>query len=353
MRSRISKGMIVLVLLSGSLLGQDPRLSQFYAAPMQVNPALCGVFEGRYRGAMNYRVLYPTLFSERPFRTYSASAEWRSRIVNRDYAGFGVAVQQDEAGTAGFERSNFMFGASFLKQLSGGRGASAEHYLVAGTQAGLLQHALQGDRLWFSSQYDRGGNRVDQGLPSGEPVSGPLRRVNPDLQAGLLWYAVFDENASIYAGAALHHILSPDISLLDGEGVALFRRWTAHGGGEIPFSKQLSALPAIMVTSQGPSLSATTGANIRYANPYWRDLALRSGLWAHLSNQSAGDNPSLGLDALVFVAVFELERWNLGFSYDVTASSLRRSNYSRGAFEIALTYFHPAKERYRVRCPKY
>jgi type IX secretion system PorP/SprF family membrane protein len=345
--------MIVLVLLSGSLLGQDPRLSQFYAAPMQVNPALCGVFEGRYRGAMNYRVLYPTLFSERPFRTYSASAEWRSRIVNRDYAGFGVAVQQDEAGTAGFERSNFMFGASFLKQLSGGRGASTEHYLVAGAQAGLLQHALQGDRLWFSSQYDRGGNRVDQGLPSGEPVSGPLRGVNPDLQAGLLWYAVFDENASIYAGAALHHILSPDISLLDGEGVALFRRWTVHGGGEIPFSKQLSALPAIMVTSQGPSLSATTGANIRYANPYWRDLALRSGLWAHLSNQSAGDNPSLGLDALVFVAVFELERWNLGFSYDVTASSLRRSNYSRGAFEIALTYFHPAKERYRVRCPKY
>ena len=332
---------------------QDPRVSQFYAAPLQVSPGLCGVFEGRFRGAMNYRSLYSTLLSDRPFRTYSGSFEWRSRVVQQDYVGIGMTVQQDEAGAARYQRGNVMLGGSFLKQLSGGRGAASEQYLVAGVQAGFLQYGLSGDDLWFSSQYDRRENRVDRGLSSGEPLAGDVRSLVPDFQAGLLWYAVFDENASVYAGAALHHILEPDISLLGESGTRLYRRWTAHGGGEIPLTKELSLLPAALVMLQGPSVSATTGMNARFANRYWRDLALRSGLWAHFSSQYSPDNASAGLDALVFTAIFELERWNLGFSYDVTTSPLRRSNYSRGAFEIALTYFHPAKERYQVRCPKY
>jgi len=346
-------GLVSGILAAGLCGGQDPRVSQFYAAPLQVNPALCGVFEGQFRGAMNYRSLYSTLLSNRPFRTYSGSFEWRSRVVQQDYIGLGITAQQDEAGPARYQRGNVQLGASFLKQLSGGRGSSSSQYLVAGAQAGLQQFSLQGDELWFSSQYDRRENRVDNGLPSGEPLAGTVRSLMPDLQVGLLWYAVFDENASVYAGAALHHILEPEISLLGEDGVRLYRRWSVHGGGEIPLSKALSLLPALLAMRQGPSFSAVTGMNVRYANPYWRDLALRSGLWAHFSSRYAPDNPSAGLDALVFAAIFELERWNLGFSYDVTTSSLRRSNYSRGAFEIALTYFHPAKERYRVRCPKY
>ncbi len=104
---------------------------------------------------------------------------------------------------------------------------------------------------------------------------------------------------------------------------------------------------------QGPATSAIGGLNVRYTKNYYRELGLRSGLWAHFSNQFSPDQERFGLDALIFTAILELERWNLGFSYDVTASSLRRSNYSRGAFEISLIYFHPRQERYKIECPTY
>ena len=335
------------------LTAQDPRFAQFYAAPLQVNPAFNGVFEGRFRAAVNYRVLYPTLLSDRPFRTYAASYEHRFRVTQQDYLSLSGSALQDEAGAGQYLRTQVSFSASLIKQMSGGKGPSPEQFLVAGLQGAIGQHSLGFNRLWFSNQYNAVDNDVDFSAPSGESFASERSNFLPDLHAGLMWYGVWEDNQSFFLGAALHHIAEPKVTFLNETGSRLYRRWTVHAGGEVPFTKQLSLLPGAMVMRQGPSFSITGGGNLRYTNREWKELALRAGLWAHLSNQVANSGPDLGLDAFIVTAIFELERWNLGFSYDVTASPLRRSNYSRGAFEVALTYFHPAKERRQVRCPKY
>jgi len=55
----------------------------------------------------------------------------------------------------------------------------------------------------------------------------------------------------------------------------------------------------------------------------------------------------------VFTTVLEMERWNIGLSYDVTTSVLAAANNSRGAFEVSFIYTHPATWRTNVKCPNF
>lgn len=101
---------------------------------------------------------------------------------------------------------------------------------------------------------------------------------------------------------------------------------------------------------QGPAFESAFGLNARYSNNDRNELALRLGAWARLGNRL---DSGLQMDAVTVVAMLELERWMLGLSYDVTVSSLTLANNSRGAFELSLTYFHPAERRRRVVCPRF
>jgi len=121
-------------------------------------------------------------------------------------------------------------------------------------------------------------------------------------------------------------------------------------GGELPFSQQLSLLPAVLVMGQHTHLSTTAGANFRYNNRDWKEVAIRAGGWVHLSNRL---DQGIAMDAVIFTTVLEMERLSIGISYDVTTSLLAAANNSRGAFELSLVYVQPAKWRTNVSCPKF
>lgn len=331
------------------LMAQDPVFGQFYAAPTHLNPAMTGVFQGQFRVHANYREQWQSALGSDPFRTIGAGFEWRQKVVNEDYFGFSLNFLGDQAGMANLATTRGNLGVSFLKQLSGGY-RSATQYLVAGGQAGFGQHSLDYGALWFSSQFDNNATNVDPTLPTGENFGNGNTNMYLNLNAGLMWYALFDDNFSLYAGAALNHINEPNISFLGNQMEVLPQRWVAHVGGELPFNRQLSLLPAAMLTFQGPSRTMIFGGNLRYTNHDWREVALRGGIWGQMSNKL--DDQTL-LNSLVFAVILELDRYNIGLSYDVNTSSVSDITYSRGAFELSFMYTHPAKYREKVKCPKY
>jgi type IX secretion system PorP/SprF family membrane protein len=341
--------LLILAGFAAAVQGQDPRFSQFYRAPLQLNPAMIGSFEGKARFNVNYRDLYSSILKDQPFRTLGASFDMRQRMVQNDYLGIGFTLQRDQAGASQLNRTQGNIGLSFMKQLGGSRYATDEQYLIAGAQLGFGQRSFSWQKLWFSNQYDVLNGRVNFDAPSGEEFDRQYSNLYLDFNAGVLWYAIFGENMSIYAGGALHHINAPNISFLEAGEDRLYRKWVAHAGGELPIAGGLSLLPAAAVMLQGPAVSATFGGNFRYTNHEWKELALRAGAWYHLSHQY----PALGGDAVIVSMFLELERWTLGLSYDITVSQLTAANNSRGALELSLAYFLPEQQRYRVACPKY
>lgn len=349
---QFSKTTLILVFLLAALeqtSAQDPRFSQYYASPWNLNPAMTGLFNGRWRITANYRDQWSSFLAPVPFRTYSAAFDARFEVGRNDYAALGIGAMHDEAGTARFMQNKVHIGGAFLKQLTGGR-YKAEHYLSAGGQLGFGQNSIDWSRLWFSRQFDPASETPDYGAPNGEPNADADTKAYLDFNAGLLWYMLFGDNGFMYAGGALHHINEPGISLIEDDEETLYSRWSGHIGGQIPLNENFGVLPGALVMKQGPAFETDLGVNFRYSNNDLNELALRAGAWARLGNQL---DEGLQMDAVTVVGMIELNRWMLGLSYDITVSGLTDANNSRGAFEISLTYFHPGERRARIVCPKF
>ncbi len=351
---------VLTFLLGGSLQAQDARFAQFYAAPQQVNPALTGVFPGSFRFGVNYRELYASILGNESYRTISASADWRMPINRSDFAALGFTALRDQVGTSRFSRTQGALSGAYLKQLAGGGRRGVDQFLVVGGQLGFGQRGFDWEKLWFSEQFfvDPDSRRafIDYGMDSGEQFATDQTDLYLDANVGLLWYLVQGTERSFYVGGAIFHLNRPNISFTDDQTELLYRKFVGHLGGQLPLgNSDFSLLPAAAVMSQGPAFSASGGANIRYAygarNRRASDeIALRAGIWAHASNRVS----STSLDAIILSTTLELNRWQLGFSYDLTVSRLTQSNQARGAFEVSLIYVQPPTRRKQaVICPNF
>ena len=342
---------LTLVLLGGwqtETTAQDPYFAQHYAAPLQMNPAMAGVYEGRFRAALNYREQWNIVLGNDPFRTMAASFDIRNNIGRNDYIAYGINVLHDEVGAGNLTQDKGYLNLAYMKQLNGGGYRSGDQYLVAGIQGGFGQFGLDYNNLWFSTQFDGGTENIDFTLSNQENFMTEQTDLYLDLNAGLMWYAIFDDNRSIYVGGSLHHVNEPTVSFLDMNNT-IDTKWTAQVGGELPLTRELSVLPSAMMMGQGPSLITIFGGNFRYSNRDWREIAIRAGAWGHIGNGFNG----IGWNNLIFSAILEVEAVQVGFSYDVNTGAVAEPTNARGGFEISVIYVHPERSRYKTRCPKF
>ncbi|MBI5917307.1 MAG: PorP/SprF family type IX secretion system membrane protein [Bacteroidetes bacterium] len=343
---------IILTLLLGALTqatAQDPQFVQFYASPLQLNPAMTGVHPGKWRAIANYREQWSSILDTKPYRSLSASFDAKSRVGRGDFVAYGFTALRDQAGSSNYLRQTGDLSLSYMKQLDGSRYRGFDQFLIGGANVGFGQHTLDYGGLWFSSQFDGTTEQVDQTLPNGEIIN-ESSGVYLNINAGLLWYGVFDDNKSLYFGGAAHHVNAPKVSFISSDGEeSMDMKWVIHAGGELPFSHELSLLPAVAVIGQGENMLSLYGANVRYTNRDWQEIAIRAGVWGHLVKDVGG---GFATPAATFTAILEMERWNFGVSYDVNANKLAPPTNSRGAFELSLIYYHPATRREKVNCPK-
>jgi type IX secretion system PorP/SprF family membrane protein len=338
------------LIIAAKTTAQDAHFSQFYAAPQQVNPAMIGLFSGQYRVSVNYRDQWASVLNNNPFRTAGAGMDFRFRVADDDFVGAGIWLMQDEAGDARFAQSKGVIGGSYMKQLSGNRYRSSDQYLIGGAQFGFGQNRILNNNFWYSKQFDQTTYTVNKDLPSGETNLAQTTPLYMDFNAGLMWYSVFDDAKSMYVGGSIYHLLQPNVTFKDGGSSPLYMRWTGQVGGQVPMNESLSFLPVLLVMGQGKSLMANFGSNFRYTNNEESELALRAGIWGRLANKL---ERSVNLDAIIFTAALEKDRWQLGLSYDINTSSLQRASNNRGAFEVSFIYIHPENRRVNVNCPKF
>jgi len=352
LKNLYSKLSLTIIVLLGSLNlhAQDPRFSQFYNAPLSINPALTGVFDGEYRIAGAYRNQWNSVLGNKAFQTYGFSGDYRYNVTDNDYIGIGGQLINEKSGQGDLNRFQANLSGSFIKQVGGSRYGTNDQYLVAGLQMGMGQYSTDWGGYWFQRQFNETNLSVNPNESSGE--NGKARsNLYLDFNAGLLWYMVFDDRSSVYAGGSMMHINTPKVSFFgeNNEGNSLYRRWLGHAGGEFLITEYLSLLPSVYVMSQGPSFETVVGSHIRYSNNDWQELSIRAGGWARINNRLGGQ----GLESIIASLTFEFDRWNFGLSYDINASKLQTATNSRGAFEATAVYIAKENKRYRVKCPTF
>ena len=87
----------VFAILAGiSALAQDPQFSQFYQAPLYLNPGFTGITQ-QQRFVVNHRIQWPNL--PQAFSTYAASYDI---FVDELRSGFGIMATTDKMCSAGW-----------------------------------------------------------------------------------------------------------------------------------------------------------------------------------------------------------------------------------------------------------
>lgn len=325
---------LFLLAAGGSALAQDPLFSQYYAMPLQVNPAFAGSsFAPRF--GVGYRYQWPGL--NRAYRTYAAFYE---QSLDRLNSGIGFNLEGDDAGE-GILRTT-RFSANYAYRLA----ITEELGVKIGIEAGAYQTALNWDKLIFPDQIDP-INGVENLTSEQRPDA--LTRTRLDLSSGLLLYS-----EKLWFGFALKHLNTPNETFLlvnDNLSRGLPLRYTLHGGMDIPLregNKHTMASfvsPNFLFVSQGPYQQLNVGAYLGVGPIF------AGGWFRHTIDQNA--------DAAIVLIGFKQGIFKLGYTYDLTVSGL--SGISGGTHEMTMSFLLDQDENLRKKhkrpntaeCPRF
>lgn len=328
---------ISMVIADLTMYAQDIHFSQYYSAPVNLNPAMTGYMGGDKRAVLNYRNQWSSISS--PFVTMAGSfdAALFREDMGGDWIGAGVMVAKDQAGTLSLARTRVVLSGSFVKKLND------VNFLSAGAQAGFNQRNIDYTNMLVDAQITPSG--FDNSLPHNEDVS----RINKtffDFNAGIVWGYRPSDFLDIYTGLALMNFNNPGDGMIDGDKT-LGMRSVLHSGANVVLNEKWILQPALIFQAQQNVGELIVGGALgRDLEPSNEDVTrvAYAGVWYR--NQ----------DAIVPYAGVEIESWKLGISYDINMSDLNLASQSKGGFELSLKWEipRPSLRMYRaVPCPRF
>ncbi len=342
------------------LQAQDPRYTQYYNAPLRLNPAMTGVFDGLWRVGGNFRTQWGAVTNQ-PYTTYHVMADMKVNVAKNDYFGVGFAALTDISGGGRYNITDIGLSASYQKKLFGGRRRysknSMNSYLSAGAQLGFGQRSVKWDNLYYSTQYIPGTANYDPTAYSGETLDRQATKLYADLSAGAMWFATFGQRNSIYAGVSLFHVNNPEIGLINSsasnEGIErLPMRIVMHVGGEYLLGSRgsLSLLPGFVGMFQGPATEMNFGLGMKYQGFKYDDFAFKFGTWTRLANRLEQD---VLVDAIMLTVGIDYLNFQFGVSYDINVSGLSSVSNGQGSLEFSIIYIHSGSRSREQGCPAF
>lgn len=333
----------LLLLLFAQASAQDIQFSQYYQAPLYLNPGFTGITP-QQRVVLNHRVQWPNL--PQAFATYAASYDI---FVEELRSGFGMLLTSDKMGSAGWQTTTFNVLYSFKVRLTD------KLVFSPGLVFGYGSHGIDKSKLRLGDglELERNGD-----YSTVDPDQGRLGRQNYfDVGTGFLFYS-----KSLWLGAAFHHLNKPNLSLL-GDVSRLPIKTTIHGGARINLSGggpktstiRMSYLtPSFVFRTQGSTFSQMDIGVNYHIDP------VSVGVWYRgkpFFGQSVIN--TIQQDAMILSLGMYFKKINIGYSYDFTISELETA--TGGAHEVSVVYefaSKPAgrnvKKKYRlIPCPTF
>ncbi|MFT4737375.1 MAG: type IX secretion system PorP/SprF family membrane protein [Cyclobacteriaceae bacterium] len=316
---------------------QDPQFSQYYAAPLYLNPGLTGINQ-LGRAGVNYRNQWPSL--PVGFETYSFFVDYNFEDYN---SSVGLIVNTDQEGRVGLRSTSVGLIYAYEARLND------RWTFRPGIQASYYQRDLNFANLTFGDQFDNTGQirNVTQ-----EDIGGGLSARFMDFSAGGIIY-----NPDVWIGLSMHHISEPNQSIAGGEA-PLSRKVSLHGGYRFNFSdfgpiraksdRERSFTPTFNYKAQGDFDQLDLGV-------YFTLEPIIFGLWYRgipiKTFRGIASN-----EAIVVMTGITAGKTTIGYSFDYTISNLTIG--TGGAHEISLTYQFsfadprkPPREIREIRCP--
>jgi type IX secretion system PorP/SprF family membrane protein len=309
---------ILMSIVTFTTAAQDPQFSQYYQAPLYLNPAFTGITPAQ-RVIVNHRVQWPGL--PQAFATYAASYDVFSEKLR---SGFGVLFTTDRMGSAGWKTTTIQGLYSYKVKLT------ESLVFSPGISFGYGMNGLDRSKLKLADGLQYQGISLDPGLITLESQS------YFDFNSGFVLYS-----KRLWLGASFMHMNMPNLSVL-GEESRLPLKTAIHGGMRInltsPTRERIPYLtPSFIYRMQGKQFSQIDlGVNF-HVDP------VSVGLWYRGKPFGKNILNHVDQDAVIFFAGLYLKNLTVGYSYDFTISKLQ--NASGGSHEISIAYEFKRKQK--------
>ncbi len=325
----MKKQLIVLTLglglFSTAHAQQDQHFSMFAESPVFLNPAAAGQIKGDLQLFTNYRLQWTTV-SDNPYRTITASTDWKMFDDGGSFMGAGLNFYNDVAGDGAYQTNSINIPVNYSLQVG------EENYLSFGLQPGFYQRVLKNPDLTWDNQWN--GSSFDQSINSGELLLNQNFNVTRfDIGAGVYWNARVKENAKIMLGISGHHLTRQRVNFTS-EDVRLYRKLTFHGQGSFKRpNSNVTIMPAFAAFLQGPNKEVVVGSNYKFllksaslTTSYFDEVSLSLGTYFRIG------------DAILLNAILDMSGFSLGAAYDINVSRLTTASKGVGGMEFFLRY---------------
>ncbi len=332
----------ICILYSSLAIGQSMHFTQYYNAPMLLNPANTALLPSDdYRLGMNYRNQWAAV--PVPYNTFSAFGDFkvggnRENTNHNNWLGIGVALFNDKAGDGNLSLLQFQGSLAYHLQLS-------EFTMISlGLSGAMVQRSVNYDNLTFDAQWD--GVTFNRQIANGEKV-GIIKTSYYTIGAGgnFAWFP--NENVYVKLGGSALNINTPNETFYKSTNPVGLR---PIGDLDVVWrvSQSVIANPSVYYTTQNAASELVAGSQFRVLlssrNTTPTELIL--GMYTRLG------------DAIIGLAGFKLGPVQFEASYDFTTSALTPYNASYGAMEFSLIYQQPyGKNKDRIQkqftCPRF
>lgn len=333
--------LILIVFLSLKAHAQDPQFSQYYSAPLILNPAMTGTAEC-YRAGLNARTQWTGL----PGGAFNTA----SVFVDLNYpdmrSGFGILALHDNIGTPRMASNEISGFYSYMVPVS-----KLINFRL-GLQGNYVSRSLNYSRLVFEDQFT---GTVVTSPNSQDPMTQYTHVRYADFSAGAL---IFGED-TYWLGFSAHHLNRPHDGFYKDSRLPI--KFSLHGGYNFYVNKRpgrskdeaTRLIPTFMYKTQDKFDQLDVGI-------YFIKSYLLLGAW-YRGIPVKKDFKILNRDAINLQIGIRYNDFSFTYSYDFTISRLSIRN-THGSHEISMIYLFcldwpnrkkPPRHVRRLPCPDF
>jgi type IX secretion system PorP/SprF family membrane protein len=328
---------MILLLATQTAHAQHFQFSQFYSAPSYLNPAFTGA-NVCSRLSMNYRNQWSSLPGA--FKTYQATFD---HTIKQAHSGIGIQFLNDEAGIGSLTTTQINVLYAYEARLN------KKFYGRGGVSLGSVQRQIDYSPFLFGDQIAR------EGATSSIESFGGTSITYFDVGVGILVYG-----KSTWGGISIAHLNRPNQSMLNGVSL-LPAEFKLHGGYKFIIEEMESSnrkIPVNHSVSFAFNYKTQQKFNQIDLGIYYSKHLLTFGMWYRGIPIFKPVKGYENNDAFIVLFGINLSKYKIGYSYDVTLSTLSHLA-TGGSHELSMAYqfcnFKKPKKKKSglISCPKF
>lgn len=301
---------------------QDLHYSQFYNAPLSVNPALTGIFKGDKRINVSLRDQWRSV----PVPWFQTTIGYDFKIYpkksKRGFFGAGIFLNYDRQGDSKITLGNINLAGSYTYLLN------RSNILTVGALGGYALRGFDSSDLTWDRQWD--GTQFNAGADTGENFDnlGTLGFFESGLGINYRWQRTSRTKLDLGIGA--YHLIEPRITFNSSDNLVLPRRYSAYAIANIQLTSRLDVQADVLYQLQNTYNELIAGAYLDYY------LSTKPGKRYNL--QVGGGYRFADTPAIYPKIGLRYNEFFVALSYDIDISELSTHTSYRGGPELHFRY---------------